>query len=61
LDEFSLLGRLFTLGSFLNNRGSQNFWASLFHGENFVLILTKIGLGYVLGDFFTNALVIKEG
>jgi hypothetical protein len=24
-------------------------------GSSYVLILTKIGLGYILGDFFTNS------
>jgi hypothetical protein len=30
-------------------------WATFLHGQINVLILTKIGLGYTLGDFFTNS------
>jgi hypothetical protein len=30
---------------------SPNFWATYFRGKNNVSILTKIGLGYILGDF----------
>jgi hypothetical protein len=29
--------------------------ATFFHGTNTVLILAKYGLGYILGDFFTNS------
>jgi hypothetical protein len=31
------------------------FFITRFHGKSYVLILTKTGLGYILGDFFTNA------
>jgi hypothetical protein len=31
-----------------------NFRATFFHGKSCVLLLTKGGLGYILGYFFTN-------
>jgi hypothetical protein len=37
---------------FLNYSSSQKTWATFFHLH--VLILTENGLGYNLGDFFTN-------
>jgi hypothetical protein len=46
---------LFTFVSvFFNYKRSAHLWASLFRGTSYVLILTKNGLGYFLGDFFTN-------
>jgi hypothetical protein len=34
----------------------QNFWLlNIFHRTYYVLILTKYGLGYILGDFFLNS------
>jgi hypothetical protein len=30
-------------------------WATVIHFKNDALILTKNGLGYTLGDFFTNS------
>jgi hypothetical protein len=30
-------------------------WATFFNGNSSVLIITKNGLDYILGDFFTNA------
>jgi hypothetical protein len=52
--NFSLLGHLFTLGSFLKITE-----ATYFHRKNFkimqVQIFTKNGLGLILGDFFTSS------
>jgi hypothetical protein len=43
-------------GKFCENYGnSTNNWATIFHGKKCVLIFTRNGLGYILGDFFTNA------
>jgi hypothetical protein len=39
---------------FENNRNSQHFWKTFFTEKN-ILILAKNELGFVLGDFFTNA------
>jgi hypothetical protein len=30
-------------------------WASFFHAISYVSILTKNGLGYILGEFFKNS------
>jgi hypothetical protein len=56
LGELSPSGRLFSLGSLLKvTEGAYvNFLAYFFHSINYVLNLTKNGLGYTLGDFFTN-------
>jgi hypothetical protein len=40
---------------FANYRNSPDYWATHFRDKSYVLIMTKIGLGYILGDFFTNA------
>jgi hypothetical protein len=32
-----------------------DYWATYFHGKSYVFVLAKNGLGYILGDFFTNA------
>jgi hypothetical protein len=49
------IGRLFTLGGCSeNNRIGPIFWATFCHGTIYVLIMTKNGLGSILGDFFTN-------
>jgi hypothetical protein len=43
-------------GQFFENLKSRtNSWATCFHGASDVLIVTKNGLGYILGDFFTNS------
>jgi hypothetical protein len=56
LGEFSPNGRLFTLGSILENcLKSPHFCASFYPGMNYVIVLTKIGLGYILGDFYTKS------
>jgi hypothetical protein len=53
LGEFSPIGRLFTLGSFVENyRRMLKFLATFFLSKRHVLILTKNALGYILGDFF---------
>jgi hypothetical protein len=49
LGEFSPTGQLFSLGSYFNYRISPNIWAAFFHCNSLVLILTKYGLGYILG------------
>jgi hypothetical protein len=36
-------------------RTSPQFWASLFAGLFYALIMTKNGVGYILGDFFTRS------
>jgi hypothetical protein len=55
LGEFSPIGRLFPSGSFFENyRNSTNNWATFFRYESCVLIFTRNGMGYILGDFFTN-------
>jgi hypothetical protein len=57
LGEFSLLGRLFTFGSFENYRSSQNCGATSSNSKNTVLILTKNGLANILGYFSQSDLV----
>jgi hypothetical protein len=55
------IGRIFALwaivcfGQFLkNNSNSPQFWATFFQSIDYVVILTKNGLGCtLLGDFFT--------
>jgi hypothetical protein len=58
------IGRIFGpwtivfFGYFFENYGrSPNFVATFFHGRSDVLVLTKNGLGYIWGDFFTHHLV----
>jgi hypothetical protein len=56
LGEFSPNGRSLTLGSFLKIAVVAQFLgATLFHSTSYVLIWAKQGLGYILGDFFTNS------
>jgi hypothetical protein len=51
LGEFSPIGCVFTLSSFLRNyKSSQHFWATLSHSEGSALIITKNGLGNISGD-----------
>jgi hypothetical protein len=55
LGKVSPNGRLFTSGRFSYITDvAQDFWTTLSLFIDFVLILTKNGLGYILGDFFTN-------
>jgi hypothetical protein len=58
-----IFGKLFSLGSFLKimYMSSAYFWATLFHGKCYALILTKNGLSYILGDVFTNSSGHPEG
>jgi hypothetical protein len=42
------------LVNFENQRSSKNNWATVFQSKSYVLILTKNGLGYILGDYFKN-------
>jgi hypothetical protein len=53
------LGGFFTLGSFLQimYRNNPHYFAPYFRGKRYVLILTKNGLGYILGDFLQTHLV----
>jgi hypothetical protein len=54
-DDFTWY-RLFSMGKYLlENCRSITHLATLFHGEVCALILTRNGLGYILGDFFTNS------
>jgi hypothetical protein len=54
--EFSPIGWLLTLGSFCKQiKNSTIHWATCFHGIGCVLIFKRNWLGYILGDFFTNA------
>jgi hypothetical protein len=55
------IGRIFadwvivSFGQFLGKlQNESEHWATVIHGKNYVFILTKNGLGYTLGDFFTN-------
>jgi hypothetical protein len=44
------------LGSFLKTtEGAQIIWLLFFQVNRDVLVLTKNGLGYILGDFFTDS------
>jgi hypothetical protein len=56
------IGRIFVnwanvyFGQFFENyRIIPHFWTTFFTGENYVLISTKNGLGFILGECFTNA------
>jgi hypothetical protein len=55
LAEFSPDVRLFTLGSFFNCKSSPHFFATFRLGTDHMLIFKKTGLGYTLGDFFTDS------
>jgi hypothetical protein len=53
LGEFSPHGRVLTEGSYFgNDRSETNFV------QRNVLTLTKNGLGYILGEFFTQAYLV---
>jgi hypothetical protein len=52
------IGRIFAywaIGHFLNYKRSPNFVTADFKCQSCVSILTKNGLRYILGDFFTNS------
>jgi hypothetical protein len=53
LGEFSPIGRLFSLGSFLINRGAQNFGLIFPQIKLYIMFGPKI-LGLYFGRFFTN-------
>jgi hypothetical protein len=55
LGEFLLIGRLFILFGFLKIAGVEVRWCNFFHGRNYELLMAKNGLGYILGDSFTNS------
>jgi hypothetical protein len=57
LVEFLPIRCLLTLGTFLNCIISPHFWATSLRRLGYALVMTKIGLRYILGDFFTNNLV----
>jgi hypothetical protein len=42
------------LGSFLQITEIAQIIGLLISTKNYILIMTKNGLGYILGDFFTN-------
>jgi hypothetical protein len=53
--EFSPNGRLLTMGTFSKITEVAQIFELLFSKSiNYLLILTKFGLGYILSDFFTN-------
>jgi hypothetical protein len=55
LGEFKFFGDIFGV-VFLKNPYVENiFRIPHFPGKSYVLIVTKNGLGYILGDFFTNS------
>jgi hypothetical protein len=50
------LGDLFSLGSFFKiTELAEIFDLLFFHGKSSVLSLTNNGLGYILGEFYTNS------
>jgi hypothetical protein len=56
LGEFSPIGWLLTLGSFLMTEVcSSNLWTTFSQCISNVSILTKNGLSYIFGEFFTNS------
>jgi hypothetical protein len=60
LGDFSPLGWLFILGSFLKIIEEAQIIGLLFFSTRYVLILTKHGLGYILGGFLLTHLVTLE-
>jgi hypothetical protein len=57
LVEFSSIERLFTLAHFLKVTEVAHIFGILVSKEKvtYVISLTKIGLGYILGDFIINS------
>jgi hypothetical protein len=52
------LGDCFALVAFFKNyRSSKHNWATVFQNKSYLLILTKNGLGYILGEFSKTHLV----
>jgi hypothetical protein len=55
LAEFSPIGPLFSLGSFLKNTEVAQVFGLLFPAvKKYVLIFPYNGLGYTMSDFFSN-------
>jgi hypothetical protein len=55
--EFSPIGQMFPAGSFLKVTALVHNYGQYFPlGKSYVLILTKIGLGCILGEFLINSL-----
>jgi hypothetical protein len=55
LGELSPFGRLFSLEFFLKLPTVRpNSWTSFVFSKSYVLTLSKKGLDFILGDFFTN-------
>jgi hypothetical protein len=52
LGEFSPIGQLLNMGSFLKITEESLIWDYFFRGKSSAFILTKGGLCYKLGDFF---------
>jgi hypothetical protein len=57
-----MIGRIFAhwgdwlLYTFFDKyKSSSQFWATFVHGKGYAVILTKNGLGHILGDFFKNS------
>jgi hypothetical protein len=57
LGEFSPIGRLFSLASFLEITEGAQYWLLLFHVR---INFDKNGLSYSVGDFFTNSSGLSE-
>jgi hypothetical protein len=54
--NFRLLGCFFTFGSFLIITEEVKNRATFYYGTSYLCInFDKKGLGYILGDFFTNS------
>jgi hypothetical protein len=49
------LGDCLLWALFENYKSSQNCWSTFSHVKSYVSSLTKTGLGYILGIFFTNS------
>jgi hypothetical protein len=56
LDEISLIGRYFNLGSFKKIiEAAKNFWSTFFPLKKLCINLDKKCVGLILDTFFTNA------
>jgi hypothetical protein len=57
LAEFSpIYWANFLFGQFFEDyKISPIYWATFFNGKSYAYNLTKNGLGYILGDFFTSS------
>jgi hypothetical protein len=52
-EQGDLIGRIFAY-IFENYESSPKVCSTIFNGKSCVLISTKNGFGYILGDFFTK-------